>query len=112
MIDHHAAEPALPRAVAVVNPNRKDDASPHNTLAAVGVTFLLVVAVNRALRAAGWWNAAAGPDLSTGSTIVALGTVCDVVPLIGLNRALVTQGLKVMAQRGNPGITALADCAN
>ncbi|HYI72493.1 MAG TPA: DHH family phosphoesterase, partial [Skermanella sp.] len=56
VIDHHAAEPRLPRAVAVVNPNRKDDASPHKTLAAVGVTFLLVVALNRALRTAGWWN--------------------------------------------------------
>jgi len=110
VIDHHAAEPRLPRAVAVVNPNRKDDASPHKTLAAVGVTFLLVVAVNRALRVAGWWNdRRPAPDLLNWLDIVALGTVCDVVPLIGLNRALVTQGLKIMAKRGNPGITALAD---
>jgi single-stranded-DNA-specific exonuclease len=110
VIDHHAAEPRLPRAVAVVNPNRKDDASPHKTLAAVGVTYLLVVAVNRALRAAGWWNdRRPAPNLLNWLDIVALGTVCDVVPLIGLNRALVTQGLKIMAKRGNPGITALAD---
>jgi single-stranded-DNA-specific exonuclease len=110
VIDHHAAEPRLPRAIAVVNPNRTDDPSPHKTLAAVGVTFLLVVAVNRVLRNAGWWNDARPvPDLLNWLDMVALGTVCDVVPLVGLNRALVTQGLKIMAKRGNPGITALAD---
>jgi single-stranded-DNA-specific exonuclease len=110
VIDHHAAEPRLPRAVAVVNPNRTDDSSPHKTLAAVGVTFLLVVAVNRVLRKAGWWNdTRPAPDLLNWLDMVALGTVCDVVPLVGLNRALVTQGLKIMAKRGNPGITALAD---
>jgi single-stranded-DNA-specific exonuclease len=110
VIDHHAAEPRLPRAVAVVNPNRTDDPSPHKTLAAVGVTFLLVVAVNRVLRKAGWWNdTRPAPDLLNWLDMVALGTVCDVVPLVGLNRALVTQGLKIMAKRGNPGITALAD---
>jgi single-stranded-DNA-specific exonuclease len=110
VVDHHAAEPRLPQAVAVVNPNRVDDASPHKTLAAVGVTFLLVVALNRQLRAAGWWTTARPqPDLMGWLDLVALGTVCDVVPLVGLNRALVTQGLKVMARRSNPGITALSD---
>jgi single-stranded-DNA-specific exonuclease len=110
VIDHHAAEPRLPQALAVVNPNRLDDASPHKTLAAVGVTFLLVVAINRALRKAGWYGEARPePDLLGWLDLVALGTVCDVVPLTGLNRALVAQGLKVMARRSNPGITALAD---
>lgn len=110
VVDHHAAEPRLPRAVAVVNPNRVDEDSPHKTLAAVGVTFLLVVAVNRVLRDAGWWsNGRKQPDLIGWLDIVALGTVCDVVPLVGLNRALVSQGLRVMARRANPGITALSD---
>lgn len=128
VVDHHEAEPRLPRAVAVVNPNRLDESSPHKQLAAVGVTFLLVVAVNRCLREAGWYRSAAGgaggsangsangsertePDLRGWLDLVALGTVCDVVPLTGLNRALVAQGLKVMARRGNAGLAALADVA-
>jgi single-stranded-DNA-specific exonuclease len=78
----------------------------------VGVTFLLVVALNRALRAAGWYgNGRAEPDLKAWLDLVALGTVCDVVPLTALNRALVGQGLKVMAWRGNIGLAALADVA-
>lgn len=111
VVDHHAAEPRLPQAVAVVNPNRIDDDSPHKTLAAVGVTFLVMVAVNRLLRDAGWYKDRPEPDLRAWLDLVALGTVADVVPLTGLNRALVTQGLKVMARRGNPGIAALADVA-
>lgn len=110
VIDHHAAESRLPPAVAVVNPNRLDDPSPHKTLCAAGVTFLLVVAVNRLLRRAGRYGPGLPePDLLAWLDLVALGTVCDVVPLVGLNRALVAQGLKVMARRGNPGIAALAD---
>lgn len=110
VVDHHAAEARLPAALAVVNPNRLDDPSPHKNLCAAGVVFLLVVAVNRALRAAGWWTTARPePDLLAWLDLVALGTVCDVVPLTGLNRALVAQGLKVMARRGNAGIVALAD---
>ncbi|MCW8953033.1 MAG: single-stranded-DNA-specific exonuclease RecJ [Rhodospirillales bacterium] len=107
--DHHVAEPALPRAFAVINPNRLDDDSPHGHLAAVGVVFLLVVQVNRALRDAGWYASRPEPDLMQWLDLVALGTVCDVVPLKGINRALVAQGVKVMARRDNPGITALGD---
>jgi single-stranded-DNA-specific exonuclease len=112
VLDHHVAEPRLPPAAAVVNPNRLDETAGHRQLAAVGVTFLLVVALNRALRAAGWYgNGRAEPDLKAWLDLVALGTVCDVVPLTALNRALVGQGLKVMAWRGNIGLAALADVA-
>jgi single-stranded-DNA-specific exonuclease len=116
VVDHHVAEPRLPAAFAVINPNRLDEARGHGQLAAVGVAFLLVVAVNRALRRAGWYGEAGGtarpePDLRRWLDLVALGTICDVVPLTGLNRALVAQGLKVMAQRGNIGLAALADVA-
>jgi len=116
VVDHHVAEPALPPAYAVVNPNRLDETSPHGTLAAVGVAFLLVVAVNRSLRAAGWYGLQGGgkrpePNPTQWLDIVALGTVCDVVKLTGLNRVLVTQGLKVAAQRGNLGISAIAEVA-
>lgn len=112
VVDHHEAEPRLPAAAAVINPKRLDDPSPHKHMAAVGVAFLLVVAVNRALRAMGWFGPhRPEPNLMEWLDIVALGTVCDVVPLTGVNRALVTQGLKVMAKRGNPGISALSDVA-
>lgn len=112
VVDHHQAEPELPSAVAVVNPKRLDCTSGQGHLAAVGVAFLLCVAVNRALRGSGWYGGARKePDLRQWLDIVALGTVCDVVPLTGLNRALVTQGLKVAAQRRNAGIAALAEVA-
>lgn len=116
VVDHHVAEPRLPAAFAVINPNRLDEEKGHGQLAAVGVAFLLAVAVNRALRRAGWYGESqpggrAEPDLKRWLDLVALGTVCDVVPLTGLNRALVAQGLKVMAQRGNIGLSALADVA-
>ncbi len=112
VIDHHVAEPRLPRAFAVVNPNRLDEAPGHGQLAAVGVAFLLAVAVNRALRQAGWYkDGRAEPDLKQLLDLVALGTICDVVPLTGINRALVTQGLKVMGTRANIGLAALADVA-
>jgi single-stranded-DNA-specific exonuclease len=103
----------LAEAAAVVNPNRLDDESGQGTLAAVGVTFLLTVALNRRLRDTGWYERAgkAAPDLLALLDLVALGTVADVVPLAGLNRALVVQGLKVMARRGNPGLAALSDVA-
>ena len=112
VVDHHVAEPHLPDAFAVINPNRLDDGSNSGQLAAVGVAFLLVVAVNRRLRHAGWFTAArAAPDLMQWLDLVALGTVCDVVPLTGVNRALVTQGLKIMSRRQNVGLTALLDIA-
>ncbi len=113
VVDHHQAEAELPRAHAVVNPNRLDDLSGYGQLAAVGVAFLLAVAVNRTLRAGGWYGAGRcdEPDLKTFLDLVALGTVCDVVPLTGVNRALVAQGLKVLRRQGNPGLAALADVA-
>ena len=111
VVDHHLAEPELPRAIAVINPNRLDETGAHGTLAAVGVAYLLAVAVNRRLRAAGWYAERTEPSLLQWLDLVALGTVCDMVPLTGLNRAFVAQGLKVMAQRGNTGIAALADVA-
>lgn len=112
VVDHHVAEPLLPRAAAVVNPNRLDEISPHGILAAVGVAFLLVVAVNRELRRTGWYsNGRAEPELIGWLDLVALGTVCDVVPLTGINRALVAQGIKVARQQANPGLAALAAIA-
>jgi single-stranded-DNA-specific exonuclease len=110
--DHHVAEPALPAAFAVVNPNRLDESFPHRNLAAVGVVYLLVIAANRALRRRGWFSAARPePDLLQWLDLVALGTVCDVVALTGLNRALAAQGLKVMGRRGNLGLKTLCDVA-
>ncbi|MCZ6814850.1 MAG: single-stranded-DNA-specific exonuclease RecJ [Alphaproteobacteria bacterium] len=111
VVDHHVAEARLPEALAVINPNRLDDDSPHKQLAAVGVAFLLVVAVNRALRKRGFYSSRPEPDLMGWLDLVALGTVCDQVPLTGVNRALVAQGLKVLARRTNPGLVALADVA-
>ena len=111
VVDHHVGEPKLPDAVAVVNPNRLDEGGLHTTLAAVGVTFLLAVAVNRVLRQRGRYASRPEPNLLDWLDLVALGTICDVVPLTGVNRALVTQGLKVMRQRRNIGLAALADVA-
>ncbi|NNG05063.1 MAG: single-stranded-DNA-specific exonuclease RecJ [Inquilinus sp.] len=111
VLDHHIAAAKLPAAHAVVNPNRLDDSSGLGNLAACGVTFLTLVAVNRALRRDGAFAGRAEPDLLGLLDLVALGTVCDVVPLTGLNRALVIQGLKVMARRHNPGLRALSDVA-
>lgn len=108
VVDHHVSEPLLPQALALINPNRLDDDSPHGALAAVGVAYLLVVALNRALRADGWYAARPEPDLLQWLDLVALGTVCDVVPLAGLNRALVAQGLRVARRLANPGLQALA----
>ena len=114
VIDHHKAEVELPIATAVVNPNRLDDHSGQGHLAAVGVTFLVLVALNRALRLSSWYeqNHLREPDLRVFLDLVALGTVCDVVPLLGLNRAYVNQGLAVMAKGGNVGLRALANAAS
>lgn len=109
--DHHAPGERLPRAHAVVNPNRADDLSEQGHLAAAGVTFLLLAAVSRALRQRGFFASRAEPDLLALLDIVALGTVCDVVPLKGLNRAFVTQGLRVLARTGHPGLAALMAAA-
>lgn len=114
VVDHHKAATSLPTALALVNPNRLDEsdqAASHGHLAAVGVAFLLAVALNRQLRLRGAFAARPEPKLTDLLDIVALGTVADVVPLTGLNRAFVTQGLKVMRQRQNVGLTALVDVA-
>ena len=94
VIDHHVAEAELPQALGVINPNRRDQTSAVGELAAVGVTFLAVVALNRTLRARGHFARRPEPDLRRWLDLVALGTICDVVPLVGLNRALVAQGLQ------------------
>ncbi len=112
VLDHHIGEARKPAAVAVVNPNRLDENSEHRQLAAVGVTFLTLVALSRCLRQSGFFAARPEPDLKQLLDIVALGTVCDVVPLTGVNRAFVAQGLKVMAGRGNLGISTLLDIAS
>jgi single-stranded-DNA-specific exonuclease len=111
VIDHHIGEARKPKCYALVNPNRLDETSPLGHLAAVGMAFMLAVAVNRTLRAAGYFAGRAQPDIRQWLDLVALGTVCDVVPLTGLNRAFVLQGLKVMAARGNVGIRTLFDSA-
>src|SRR5207302_7111876 len=108
VVDHHVTEPLLPPALALINPNRLDDDSTHGALAAVGVAFLLVVALNRALREAGWYRERPEPDLLQWLDLVALGTVGDVVPLVGINRALVAQGIKVARALANPGMRAQA----
>ncbi|MEX0861109.1 MAG: single-stranded-DNA-specific exonuclease RecJ [Cucumibacter sp.] len=106
VIDHHLTEGELPPGDAIVNPNRADDISGLGHLCAAGVTFMVLVALNRALRDQ---NLAAGaPDLLGLVDLVALATVCDVVPLKGLNRAFVLRGLEIMRKGANPGISALA----
>lgn len=112
VIDHHQADEDLPPAAAVVNPNRLDDLSGLGHLAAVGLVFLVVVAVNRELRRRGFWNAARPQqDLMEFLDLVALGTVADVVALQGLNRAFVAKGLIAMRRRGRVGLTALMDAS-
>ncbi|HEX6441708.1 MAG TPA: single-stranded-DNA-specific exonuclease RecJ [Stellaceae bacterium] len=111
VVDHHVTEPLLPRALALINPNRLDETSQHGTLAAVGVAYLLVVALNRTLREAGRYAVRPEPDLLQWLDLVALGTVCDVVPLNGLNRALVAQGIRVARRMSNTGLRALAAAA-
>ena len=112
VIDHHQADETLPPALAVVNPNRLDDLSGLGHLAAVGLVFMVVVALNRALRQRGFWVAPRSePDLLGLIDLVALGTVADVVPLKGLNRAFVAKGLLAMRRRENVGLTALMDIA-
>jgi single-stranded-DNA-specific exonuclease len=107
--DHHQADERLPDVAALINPNRQDDMSGLGDLCAAGVTFMLLVAVARELRRRG--GAPAGVDLLEMLDLVALATVCDVVPLRGLNRAYVARGLQVIRQRRNIGLKALADAA-
>ena len=119
VVDHHKCSPELPRAVALVNPNRLDqcdEGAAFGHLAAVGVAFLLAIATVRTLRTRGFFAGQNGeartePDLFALLDLVALGTVADVAALHGLNRAMVAQGLKVMARRDNLGMSALIDAA-
>ena len=111
VFDHHQAPEVLPKTAALVDPNREDDLSGLGYLCAAGVVFMALVALNRALRDAGFWNGRKGPDLLASLDLVALATVADVVPLIGLNRAFVIKGLAVMRERRRPGLAALFDIA-
>ena len=104
VIDHHLMDADMPPAEALVNPNRIDDSSKLNYLAAAGVTFMLLVALNREARAQNFKNI---PDLFDYLDLAALGTICDVVPLKGLNRAIVKQGLKVFSRESNIGLKSL-----
>lgn len=111
VIDHHQADEALPPAFAVVNPNRQDDISGQGYLAAAGVVFLFLVATVGVLRREGVYQGKPEPDLLGLLDLVALATVCDVVPLKDANRAFVAKGLKVLRLRHNAGLRALADSA-
>lgn len=107
VLDHHLGGETLPSALAVVNPNRQDETGDLAHLCAAAVVFLMLVEVNRQLRE----SDRRGPDLIAMLDLVALATVADVAPLIGVNRAFVVQGLKIMGRRARPGITALSDVA-
>ncbi len=111
VIDHHRAGTELPPALAVVNANRQDDLSGLGHLCAAGMVFMVLVALQRRLRAEGFWAKRPMPDLLAELDLVALGTVADVVPLTGLNRAFVAQGLAVMRDRARPGLRSLFDVA-
>ena len=114
VVDHHKCASELPLTAALVNPNRLDEcdeAAAHGHLAAVGVAFLLAIAIVRELRGRGYFDKRAAPDLMRLLDLVALGTVADMAQLKGLNRALVSQGLKIMARRENIGLSALIDAS-
>ncbi len=108
VIDHHLMGAQLPPCAALVNPNRADDTSGQGHLAAAGVTFMLLAALSREAKRRGLKSV---PDIKKFLDLTAMGTICDVVSLTGVNRAFVRQGLKVLSARQNPGLTALADVA-
>tara|TARA_Y100000590_G_scaffold467509_1_gene646631 strand:+ start:101 stop:1852 length:1752 start_codon:yes stop_codon:yes gene_type:complete len=114
VLDHHQSDTTIPKACAVVNPNRYDDTSGLNYLCAAGVCFVFLVALNKKLRDLNWFKKKKlqEPDILAMLDLVSLGTVCDVVPLIGLNRAIVKQGLKVIKRRSNLGLKTLFDFCN
>ncbi len=111
VLDHHQSEINLPKAYSVVNPNRLDDKSDLQYLCAAGVAFMFLVSINRQLRIIDWFkkNSIDEPNLINYLDLVSLGTVCDVVPLVGLNRAIVKQGLKILKSRKNLGLKTLLD---
>ena len=109
VLDHHQSEIKLPNAYSIINPNRLDDKSNLQYLCAAGVSFMFLVSLNRSLRLINWFKNFnfEEPDLINYLDLVSLGTVCDVVPLIGLNRAIVKQGLKVIKSKKNLGLKTL-----
>ena len=111
VIDHHMMRETPPTARALVNPNQLGCGSGEGVLAAAGVTFVLLAALNREARRRGWFEGKAEPDLRQWLDLAALGGICDVTQLVGFNRALAAQGLKVMSAWGNPGLKALLDVA-
>ena len=114
ILDHHQSDLKLPNACAIVNPNRYDDTSKLNYLCAAGVCFMFLVALNKKLRDRNWFEMKKikEPNILNFLDLVSLGTVCDVVPLVDLNRAIVTQGLKVLKKRLNLGLKTLYDLCN
>ena len=114
ILDHHQSETKLPYAHSIINPNRFDDNSDLNYLCAAGVCFMFLVALNKKLRDHNWFldNSIEEPDLMNLLDLVSLGTVCDVVPLVGLNRAFVRQGLKVLKRKSNLGLKTLIEVCN
>ena len=114
IIDHHQSEIKLPNAHSIVNPNRFDDRSELNYLCAAGVCFLFLIALNKKLRDQNWFklNSILEPNLINILDLVSLGTVCDVVPLVGLNRAIVHQGLKILKKKNNLGLKTLIETNN
>ena len=111
VLDHHQSEIKLPKAYSIVNPNRLDDKSDLQYLCAAGVSFMFLVSINRLLRSKNWFskNSINEPNLINYLDLVSLGTICDVVPLIGLNRAIVKQGLKILRAKKNLGLKTLLD---
>ena len=111
VLDHHQSEVKLPNAFSIVNPNRIDDKSNLQYLCAAGVTFMFLVSLNKELRLRNWFkiNNISEPNLINYLDLVSLGTVCDVVPLVGLNRAIVKQGLKILKSKKNLGLKTLLD---
>lgn len=111
VIDHHQASIKLPEAIAIVNPNRIDDLSNLNYLCAAGLCFMFIVALNKKLRDINWFkkNNIVEPNILNYLDLVCLGTICDLVPITGLNRAFVKQGLKVLKKRKNLGLKNLFD---
>ena len=114
VLDHHQSDTKLPNACAIVNPNRYDDTSGLNYLCAAGVCFVFLAGLNKKLREKNWFkeNNINEPNILNFLDLVSLGTVCDVVPLIGLNRAIVKQGLKIIKKRSNLGLKTLYDLCN
>lgn len=109
--DHHQTQSDFPPCVALINPNRMDETTEHTNLAGAGVAFILLLGINRALRERDYFKDRQEPDLRQLLDLVAIASVCDMVPLTGINRILVDRGLKMMGQRRNIGLTALADIA-